>query len=232
MAPNTLPRRALMLGLVQALALCAGCARTPVRVGDRPAGPGVGAVAGEPPRPAPGAELVAAAGRLGHPDFAVRARAMRTLVAAGEPALAVLGPAAAPGALAPVAGRARAVIAEVLRDLPDPRLAARLDSPSAAVRAGAAAELGRRGRWGSIAALIERLDDPDAGVRQAAVAALRRLTGRHQGFDPLARPLARRTATTRWREWWQRVGRAAPAADAPPPPAPAASPPPAPVGSL
>lgn len=239
MDPRVLPRLALVLGLVQALALCAGCARAPARVEPRPGAAGLGAGALPVPGQAPAPGLAAAARRLDDPDFAVRARAMRTLVAAGEPALAVLGVPGAPGGgLGPVAGRARAVIAEVLRDVADPRLAALTDSPSAAVRSGAAAELGRRGRWGSIAVLIERLDDPDPGVREAAVAALRRLTGRHQGFDPLAPPAARRTATTRWREWWQRVGRAAPAADAPSPCAPDPSPPrvpeapPAPAGSL
>jgi len=54
----------------------------------------------------------------------------------------------------------------------------------------------------AVPALVDRLEDPSAAVRAAAADALRRITGKDFGFDPLEPLEGRRAeAVHRWKEW-------------------------------
>lgn len=151
---------------------------------------------------------------LADPDFAVRTRASRALVAAGSDALPALGRA---GDLpVPVAGglevsATRHVVAAIVADAEDRRLDEHLGSPWPTVRRAAAVEVGRRDRWDGIPRLIERLDDPDREVRAASAVSLRRLTNQWFGFRASAAVGHRRSAADRWRHWWDVQGGTRPA---------------------
>lgn len=167
-----------------------------------------------PPR-APGAAVDAAmaaeVAALASPDFEVRSRAAEALVARGEAALPALGsagdlPVEAHGKVAVSA--TRPVIAEILAQVPEERVArTHLAAAEPAIRRGAADEIGRRGGWGPVPDLIDRLEDDDAGVRAAVVAALRRLTNRVYDVAATDAEVDRTAAAARWREWWNREGR-------------------------
>lgn len=150
---------------------------------------------------------------LASPDFVERSRAAEALVRRGEGALAALGvvgdlPVEAHGRV--TVSATRPVIAAILEATPEMRVArVHLRSPSAAVRRGAADEIGRRGRWGPVPDLIDRLEDDDPAVRSAVVAALRRLTNRVYDVAVDDRAVDRQAAAARWREWWTREGRKA-----------------------
>lgn len=153
---------------------------------------------------------MAAVAALKSPDFVERSRASERLVQRGVAALPALGAAGPQPVL--VHGEARVsttrpVIQAILQGAAPERIEAELASPHAVVRRGAAEELGRRGRWRPIPALIARLDDPDPGVRGAAAASLRRLTNHFFGYSAQAGPRARRVAAARWRTWWTQEGR-------------------------
>jgi HEAT repeat protein len=147
---------------------------------------------------------------LADADFAGRARAARTLIAAGSDALPALGRAGAMpvhSAGGVTTSGTAAVVAAVLEAVPVEAVAEALGAPWSNVRRGAALELGKRDRWGAIPRLIDRLDDPVAGVRAASAAALRRLTNNFFGYRALARRADRRVAGDRWRTWWSLEGR-------------------------
>lgn len=150
---------------------------------------------------------------LTSPDFMVRSRAAEALVRLGEAALPALG---AVGDLPVVehgevtVSATRPVIAAILERAPADRITrVHLVSESAAVRRGAADEIGRRGGWGPVPDLIDRLEDSDPAVRSAVVAALRRLTNRVYDVDAGDGAIDRSAAAARWREWWSREGRRA-----------------------
>ena len=157
-----------------------------------------------------GGSLATDVRRLRSADFVERSRAAERLVAAGEAALPSLGaagdaPAAGPGGMP--ASTTRPVLRAIVGDLPPDRVRAALQAPWPVVRREAAEEMGRRGSWGAIPALLDGLADGDAEVRAASAASLNRLTNRSFGFDARARPAARTAATRRWREWWSIEGR-------------------------
>jgi HEAT repeat protein len=147
---------------------------------------------------------------LSSDDFAVRTSASEALVAAGEdalPALAEAGDAPVPvhGGRA-TASATRPVVEAILAAVGEVRLVALLSSPGVSVRRVAAEELGRRGAWNAVPALVSGLGDDDAGVREAAAAAIRRVTGRADVVAPASRGDAA-AVVARWREWWEREGR-------------------------
>lgn len=166
-----LPKPSLML--LPLAALVAGCAiqqaKPPPRDWVRSVPEVVGPVAY-------GEQVRALAGG----DFAERAKAAETLVAAGEnalPALAAAGdlPVALHGGKAE-ASSTRAVVRAILETLPTDRLVASgLSSPGAGIRRAAAEEAGRRADRAAMPALTVHLADPDAEVRVAARTALARL---------------------------------------------------------
>jgi HEAT repeat protein len=149
--------------------------------------------------------------RLVEGDFVERARASERLVAAGEDALPALveagdAPVAVHGGRA-VAVATRPVVEAILAAATTERLeTVHLVSPGASVRRVAADELGRRGAWTAVPALVSRLGDPDAGVRAASAAALRRVTGRADVLAP-ASPADAPAVVARWRAWWEGEGR-------------------------
>jgi HEAT repeat protein len=149
--------------------------------------------------------------RLLDGDFAERARASEALVAAGEDALEALveagdAPVAVHGGRA-TASATRPVVEAILGAATSERLEeVHLESPGTSVRRVAAEELGRRGAWSAVPALVSRLGDDDAGVRLAAAAALRRVTGRADVVAPASAAEAP-AVVARWRAWWEREGR-------------------------
>jgi hypothetical protein len=197
--------RAGALCLALLMASCAGSGRRPDVTDAGPARP-------LPPLAAGADPLTRAVRDLASPDFEVRTRAARTLVAAGDRSLPALGRA---GELpVPVAGglevsATRSVVEAVLAEGPVERAEEHLGSPWSNVRRAAAEELGRRGHWDAIPRLIERLDDPDADVRAASAESLRRLTNQFLGYRATASLGRRRDAADRWRAWWSREGRLA-----------------------
>lgn len=149
--------------------------------------------------------------RLAATDFETRARANRTLVAAGDDALPALGragdlPVSVPGGMRVSA--TRPVVAAIMADVPRASVDRALRAQWPSVRRAAAVELGRRDRWSAIPDLIAGLDDSDGDVRAAAAAALRRLTNNFFGFRAEARAPVRSAAADRWRTWWSQEGRA------------------------
>lgn len=148
--------------------------------------------------------------RLEDPDFVTRARAAERLVAAGPAALPALGrrgdqPVVLYGKMR--VSTTRPVIRAILDAMPDGAVRRELASGEAVVRRAAAEALGRRGRWGSVAALIDATEDPEPTVRASSAASLRRLTNRFFGFRAEASPTLRAAATQRWRTWWTIEGR-------------------------
>jgi HEAT repeat protein len=183
-----------------ALALLAGCAGSPERPRPGPAA----AAAPAPPASASDVALLAS------PDFVVRSRAAERLVDGGEASLPALGAAGAMTVSAPGSSRVEAtrpVIEAILANTPAEKLPAHLESPWPVVRRGAAEEIGRRGLWSPIPALIARLEDADPSVRNAASSALRRLTNQFIGPASPGRRWECIAAAARWREWWQVEGR-------------------------
>ncbi|TAJ16825.1 MAG: HEAT repeat domain-containing protein, partial [Planctomycetota bacterium] len=57
----------------------------------------------------------------------------------------------------------------------------------------------------AVGALIDALEDPEPSVREAALVALRNITARDHGFDPLASEADRAKKVKAWREWWKKA---------------------------
>lgn len=57
----------------------------------------------------------------------------------------------------------------------------------------------------SVGALIDALEDSEPSVREASAIALRDITGRDFGFDPLANEGERAKRVRAWRDWWKKA---------------------------
>jgi HEAT repeat protein len=151
---------------------------------------------------------------LGERDFVRRSEAAERLVAAGGASLEALGaagdrPTPAPGSLAE--STTAPVIVAILGRASDAEVQALTSSTHASLRAAAAQELGRRGAWTPVPALIELLADAQPAVREAAHAALRRITG--EVAEPSGSTVAGAASSggsrlERWRLWWRQEGSA------------------------
>ena len=204
------PRALSFKGYVCALfaaVLCGGCqaspkASTAPTAGSAPIVP----VAATDSDPRAAGEVA----RLVSPDFVVRVQASETLVGIGPRALPALGaageqPVRVHGAVA--VSTTEPVVEAILGDAGDDTLEAQVRAPWPNIRRAAAEELGRRGRWGAIPALIERLDDTDLGVRAASASSLRRLTNNFFGYQARGQLARRKAVQARWRSWWTQEGR-------------------------
>ncbi|MDA1264732.1 MAG: HEAT repeat domain-containing protein [Planctomycetota bacterium] len=54
--------------------------------------------------------------------------------------------------------------------------------------------------------LIDALEDNQSAVREAAMVALRKITSRNFGFEPMASPAERVKRVKAWRDWWKKEG--------------------------
>ena len=195
------------------LLLCSACAGT--RLTSEAGGPPPGASTSSAPRVQRAVPVSdpyeATVAQLRSPEFETRARAARTLVAAGEAALPALGragdmPVRVDGGLQISA--TTAVVRALIAEAGDEALLDQLGSPWANVRREAAGELGRRDRWSAVPRLIDHLEDADPEVRAASASALRRVTNNFFGYRALASVGQRRRSADRWRSWWSQEGRA------------------------
>jgi hypothetical protein len=57
----------------------------------------------------------------------------------------------------------------------------------------------------AVAALIDALEDVEPSVREAALVALRNITARDHGFDPLGSEADRAKKVKAWRDWWKKA---------------------------
>lgn len=201
----------------QASAPIAGAARTGTFDGVPRAARGSGPAASPAPGSAPIAAQVpvdpvlrADVLALAHPDFVARAHASERLVQAGVRALPELGRAGDQPVTVHGSTRVsttRPVIEAIMVAATGEAVEQQLAAHAPLVRREAALELGRRGVWEPIPALLVRLQDRDDGVRAATVSALRRLTNQFFGYEAQAGAGRRLAAVTRWRTWWAREGR-------------------------
>jgi hypothetical protein len=60
----------------------------------------------------------------------------------------------------------------------------------------------------AVPALIEALEDNQSAVREAAMVALRKVTSRSFGFEPVAGAGDRAKRVKAWRDWWKKEGEA------------------------
>ncbi len=200
-----------------AVVLSAGCQASPApaaqaAVSQPPASQGAAPSAPLTPASAGDVDPQAAAQvtLLASPDFVVRVQASETLVRMGPRALPALGaageqPVNVHGAIA--VSTTEPVVEAILDDAADATLEAQVRVRWPNIRRAAAEELGRRGRWASIPALIERLDDADHGVRAASASSLRRLTNNFFGYRARGQLARRKAVQARWRSWWTQQGR-------------------------
>jgi len=82
------------------------------------------------------------------------------------------------------------------------------------VRARAAALLGNLNRRDAVPGLIARLDDEAAAVRSMSALSLRKISGRHFGYNPRDSASARTAGMARWQQWWERETSASPGSPA------------------
>jgi hypothetical protein len=86
-----------------------------------------------------------------------------------------------------------------------PHLLPMLKDSDTFVRMVAARILGDGKVNAAVGALIDALEDVEPSVREAALVALRDITGRDQGYDPLAAENERAKKVKLWRDWWKKA---------------------------
>ncbi|MBM3977094.1 MAG: hypothetical protein FJ299_08905 [Planctomycetes bacterium] len=86
-----------------------------------------------------------------------------------------------------------------------PYLLPMLDDSDTFVRMVAARIFGDARTVAAVDALIDALEDGEPSVREAALVALRSITARDHGFDPLGSDVDRAKKVKAWRDWWKKA---------------------------
>lgn len=86
-----------------------------------------------------------------------------------------------------------------------PHLLPMLHDSDTFVRMVAARIFGDAKTVDAVGALIDALEDVEPSVREAALVALRNITARDHGFDPLGSEADRSKKVKAWRDWWKKA---------------------------